>query len=144
MAHTTQATPSRGAAPRREDESDAAAALGCPTCSRELVVAGFKKTFVLICRCGYQLSPDNPPGVAAASLAKGLKALLLAWEQQLDALQTLCRNARSDGLPGFSAVMDRHVHNLHSRIERLKRFSQPPSGRYLLSPPPQSCRPPTA
>ena len=108
--------------------------LSCPACHRELLVSSFQKSFLLICRCGYQISPEKSSGAAPASLAAGLKALSLAWEQRLASLQALCGGARSDGFPGFAAVMDRHIHNLHSRIEQLKRFAEPPSGRYF--PPP--------
>ena len=119
----------------RQEEPGAVPGLSCPTCGRDLLVSSFQKSFLLICRCGYQLSPDKSSDAVPTSLSAALKSLLLAWEQRLASLQALCKEARSDGFPGFSAVMERHIHNLHSRIEQLKRFAEPPSGRYF---PPQA------
>jgi hypothetical protein len=133
MPRTTQDRGSRLLELGRQEEPGIVPGLSCPTCHRELLVSSFQKSFLLICRCGYQISPDKS-GAAPASLAAGLKPLLLAWEQRLASLKALCKDARADGFPGFSGVMDRHIHNLHSRIEQLKRFAEPPSGRYF--PPP--------
>jgi hypothetical protein len=134
MPHTTQDRGSRLLELGRQEEPGVVPGLSCQTCGRELLVSSFQKSFLLICRCGYQISPDKSSGAAPASLSAALKSLLLAWEQRLASLQALSKDARSDGFPGFSAVMERHIHNLHSRIEQLKRFSEPPSGRYF--PPP--------
>jgi hypothetical protein len=92
----------------------------CPGCRAELLVSTFQESFVLICRCGRRLSPDELLGDPPPELSLGLVALLLLWEDRLGSLQSLAEHARSNGFPNISAVIDKHIGNLRGRVEQLQ------------------------
>jgi len=97
--------------------------LACPTCSSDLLVSNYQKSFLLICPCGLQISLDELKQACSPELLDGLRVMLRVWERRLDSLQAQTYGARFNGFAGFATVMECQVQNLQDRVEQLRRFS---------------------
>jgi hypothetical protein len=94
----------------------------CPACGEDLLVSALHDTFLLICRCGREVSPasirDYP------EFARGLESLRRIWDGRLRALQELCVDARAKGFPNVGDVVDRRVRMLRARVALLREVER--------------------
>jgi hypothetical protein len=115
----------------RQDEPGPSPGMPCPGCQEDLLVSTSQDTFVLLCRCGRQISVEELQSDLLPNLSAGLAALLGVWEERLDSLKSLCADAQHNGVLSVSAVLDRHIRNLQARLEKLESIAKPASARLL-------------
>jgi hypothetical protein len=113
--------------PSHQEEPGPDPGIPCPGCRSDLLISTFQERFLLICRCGRRISPDELLGDPPPEFSLGLVALLILWEDRLASLKSLSDHASANGFPNISAVMDKHIRNLRGRIGRLQAFATPAS-----------------
>jgi hypothetical protein len=101
----------------------------CPECRRDLLTACVHEAFVLFCRCGRPIRPEDLAKRSSSEDKTALAALLKTCEDQLASVTASADQERTQGHDPKNGGLDRFLQHLEAQVLLLRALIRPAPDR---------------